>query len=330
MFSQGTNPKGKGYYGKMFYYQTALNVKAVKSPLYSPIKKVNNLINKEKEELLLSETKADICIGLYLPYFYTELTTSQLLKKKRLDVEKLGLSFDPRFIREEILFNGLLRSLQTLNFNYDIEDLENSSIERLLKYKQMWVVTTEFMDIETQKFIASYVKAGGHLIIYPVIPTLDLYLNSCTVLKDEFHSKLSKSSSSKKVAAFGIEEVYTLFSEKQIFGGNEGEAISKTNKDEICGIQKKIGGGNVTILGYAFGYNCDEHLHLYEKIIKLDRIKRQAKVSDSEIQYVIRKGKKYSYMFLLNYHNDKKTFRVNSKKIILEPFSCKIIKTKKN
>ena len=329
MFSQGTNPKGKGYYGKMFYYQTALDVKAVKSPLYSAIKKVNNLINKGKEELLLSETKADICIGLYLPYFYTELTTSQLLKEKRLDVEKLGLLFDPRFIREEILFNGLLRSLQTLNINYDIKDLENSSIETLLKYKQLWVVTTEFMDCETQKFLVSFVKAGGHLIMYPVIPTLDLYLNSCVVLKDEFHLQLSKSSSSKKVEAFGIEEVFTLFSEKQIFGDNEGEAISKTNKGEICGIRKKIGNGAVTILGYAFGYNCDEHLHLYEKITKLDRIKRQANVSDPEIQFVIRKGKKYSYMFLLNYHNEKKTFTVNARKIILEPFSCKIIKTKK-
>ena len=30
MFSQGINPKGKGYNGKTFYYQTPLNPKAVK------------------------------------------------------------------------------------------------------------------------------------------------------------------------------------------------------------------------------------------------------------------------------------------------------------
>ena len=129
MFSQGINPNGRGYYGKTFYYQTPLDVKADKSPLYDVIKKVDEFIDREKEELLLSETKADICVGLYKPYFYSELTTSQLLKDKKLDVGRLGLLYDPRFVREEILFNGLLRSLQTLNFNYDISDLENTTPE---------------------------------------------------------------------------------------------------------------------------------------------------------------------------------------------------------
>ena len=92
MFSQGINPTGKGFYGKTFYYQTPVNAKALKSSLYDSTKRVNTFISKEKENLLLSETKSDICVGFYKPYFYTELTTSQLLKEKKLYVEKLGLS----------------------------------------------------------------------------------------------------------------------------------------------------------------------------------------------------------------------------------------------
>ena len=217
MFSQGINPKGRGYYGKTFYYQTPVDSKTDKSTLYSIIKKIDNFIIKEKENLLLSETKADICVGFYKPYFYTELTTSQLLKEKRLDVEKLGLSLDPRFVREEIFFNGLLRGLQSLNFNYDIKDLENTSVQELLEYKQLWIVTTEFMDSNTQKLLVSFVKKGGHLVIYPAIPTLDLYLNPCTILIDELNIQFTKSISPNKVDAFGIEDVFTLFREKQIF-----------------------------------------------------------------------------------------------------------------
>ena len=217
MFSQGINPNGKGYYGKTFYYQTPLSANCVKSPLYDSVKKVNDFIKKEKEELLLSEIKSDICVGFYKPYFYTELTTSQLLKEKRLYIEKLGLTLDPRFVREEIFFNGLLRGLQTLNFNYDISDLENSNVEYLLRYKQLWVVTTEFMDASTQKLLADYVKNGGSLILYPAIPILDLYLNPCSVLKDELGVKLTKSVSPNKIDAFGIDDVYTVFQEKQIF-----------------------------------------------------------------------------------------------------------------
>jgi beta-galactosidase len=328
MFSQGINPKGKGFFGKTFYYQTPVDFKAIKSPLYDAVKKVDKFIAGEKQNLLLSETKSEICAGLYKPYYYTELTTSQLLKEKRLFVEKLGLTLDPRFVREEIFFNGLLRGLQTLNFNYDIHDLENTAIENLLRYKQLWVVSTEFMDGDTQKLLADYVKRGGHLIIYPVIPTLDLYLNAGTILKDELQIQFSKSDSPNKIEAFGIEDMFTIFAEKQIFKSADAEIVSRTENGDVCGIKKKVKKGSATILGYAFGYTSDEHLHLYEKIVSLDKIKRQAKVSDPDIQFVIRKGKKYSYMFLINYHNQKKYFKVNSNKHTMNPFSCKIIKMK--
>ena len=326
MFSQGINPTGKGFFGKTFYYQTAVSAKAEKSALYNSISTVNDFIKKENENLLLSKTKSEICVGLYKPYFYTELTTSQLLKEKRLDVSKLGLSLDPRFVREEIFFNGLLRGLQTLNFNYDIKDLQNSSVDELLQFKQLWVATTEFMDSDTQKLLSDYVKDGGHLIMYPVIPTLDLYLNPCTILRDESKIEISKSASPNKVNAFGIEDLFTIFKDKQIFADNNADAVAITESDDICGIRKKVGKGNITALGFAFGYTSDEHLHLFEKIVTLDKIKRQVKVSDPDIQYVLRKGKKGSYLFLLNYHNQTKTFKANSKTVTLKPFTYKIIK----
>ena len=327
-FSQGVNPKGKGFFGKTFYFQTPLNSKAEKSPLYTVVKKIDNFINREKDNLLLSRAEAKICVGFYKPYFYTELTASQLLKERKLQVEKLGLSLDPKFVREELFFNGLLRSLQTLNFNYDIHDLQSDSHEGLLKYRQLWVVSTEFMDSGTQSLLVQYVKNGGHLVIYPAIPTFDTYLNPCTILRDELDIPFTKSTSPNKVDAFDIEDVFTLLKEKQIFSTKDGEAVSKTKTGEVCGLRKKVGNGVVTALGYAFGYTTDEHLQVYEKIVTLEKIKRQAKVSDPDIQFVIRKGKKYSYLFVLNYRNEKKTFTVDSKKFTLRPFSCKIIERK--
>ncbi len=329
MFSQGINPNGKGFYGETFYYQTPLDAKANQSALYKSVKKVNSFINNEKQDFLLSESQSDICVGFYKPYFYTELTTSQLLKEKRLDVEKLGLQFDPRFIREEIFFNGLLRGLQTLNFNYDIKDLQNSSTDELLQYKQLWLTTTELMDAETQNLLVEFVNKGGHLIIYPAIPTLDLYLNPCTVLKDKLDIKFNKSNSPNKVSAFGIEDIFTIFKQKQIYSDVNVDLVALTESDEVCGIRKHFGKGILTSLGFAFGYTSDEHLHLLEKILAIDKIKRQANVSDPDIQFVIRKSGKISYTFLLNYHNQKKTFKFNGKETILKPFSYKVIKKKK-
>ncbi|MEJ2615437.1 MAG: beta-galactosidase, partial [Ignavibacteriaceae bacterium] len=321
MFSQGINPDGKEFLGDTFYFQTPLNSKAVESSLYDVIKRTNNFIRKEKEDLLLSRTNAEICVGLYLPYFYTDLTTSQLIKDRKLNVEKLGLKYDPRFVREEIFFNGLLRSLQTLNFNYDVQDIENTSVDKLLGYKQLWVVSTELMDKETQKLLVQYAKAGGHLIIYPGIPTLDLYLNPCTVLKNELNLQITKTVSPNTVEVYNIKNVFTVFKEKQIYKAKNEEVIAKTKNDEVCGIRMKTGKGMVTILGFAFGYTSEEHLRLIEKIVKLDKIKRQAKVSDPDIQFIHRNGKNSSYLFLLNYHNRRKTFTVNSKEVSLAPFT---------
>lgn len=220
----------------------------------------------------------------------------------------------------------MLRGLQTLNYNYDIKDLETTAVDDLLKYKQLWIVTTELMDAETQKLLVEYLNIGGHLIIYPTIPTLDLYLNPCTLLIDGMDIQSRISESSNKVKVFGIEDVFTIFKRKQIYESKNTEVVSTTNKNEVCGIKKKIGKGTATILGYAFGYTSDEHLHLYEKIVSLDKIKRRANVSDPDIQFVVRKSGKVFYSFLLNYHNQKKTFMFDSKKIVLNPFSYKVIK----
>jgi beta-galactosidase len=327
-FSQGINPKGKGFFGKTFYFQTPLSHRAVKSPLYAVAKKYADFVNREGDNLLLSETRADICVGFYLPYFTTELIASQMLKERRLHVNRLGLSLDPQFVREDLLFNGLLRGLQTLNFSYDIRDLEKSPLDSLLRYKQLWVVTTEYMDGGTQKLLASFVRGGGHLIMYPAIPTLETYLNPCTVLRDDLGISFETSTSPNKVDAYGIEDVYSALRQKQIFRVSNERVVSTTKRGEVCGIEKRVDAGRITALGFAFGYTTDEHLHLYEKIVRLDRIKPDARVSDPDVQCVVRRGKTYSYLFLLNYHNEKKTVTVDSHKQTLAPLSYKIIRTK--
>ena len=80
---------------------------------------------------------------------------------------------------------------------------------------------------------------------------------------------------------------------------NNSDIVAITESDEVCGIRKKVGKGNITALGFAFGYTSDEHLHLIEKIVSLDKIKRQVKVSDPDIQFVLRKGKKrFVFVFI--------------------------------
>ena len=328
MFSQGKNPPGKGFNGRTFYYQTPVDVHGKASQLYAVTKKLGNLINREAQGLLEAETRPRICVGLYKPYFYTELTSSQLLKERRLRVENLGLSLDPRFVREELLFNGLLRALQTLNRAYDMCDLERNGAASLLRYRQLWVVTTEYMDATTQEMLAAFVRQGGHLVLYPAVPTLDLYLRPCTILKETLGLRFEQVCDSSTVSVFGIEEFHTVTGQKQIFEAADAESVATAEDGRVCGIRKQAGEGWILAFGFAFGYSTDDHLRLYEKTVALDRILPAAKVSDPDVQVVVRRGKKRSYMFLLNYHNAAKRFTVNGRRYAVSPFSARMIRTK--
>jgi beta-galactosidase len=329
MFSGGVNPEGRGYYGKSFYYQTPLDPGGKPTPLYAVAKKNAAFIRREGENLLASRARARVCVGLYKPYFYTELTTSQMLREKRLHAEKIGLAFDPRFVREELFFNGILRGLQTLNFNYDISDLEIAPVRDLLRYRQLWVVAAEFMDAPTQERLAAYVAGGGHLIVTPVVPTLDEYLRPCTILRDALGLRFTGSPACGKVKAFGIDEIYSPVGYRQIFDATAATAVATTPEGAVCGVSAASGKGRVTALGFAFGYTTDDHLILLEKIVARDRITRDARVSDPDIQFVLRRGKKRSYLFLMNYHNRKTSFTVDGRRHSLGPFSCTIV-TKKS
>lgn len=330
MFSQGINPKGKGYYGKTFYFQTALNNRANKNKLYDSIKKVNSFIRKNESELVQSKTNSDIAVGIYLPYFYTELTTSQLLKEKRLDVNELGLYLDPRFIREEIFFNGLLRSLQTLNYSYDVFNLESGNISKALEYRQLWVVSTEFMDENTQEFLAEYVLNGGNLVLYPTVPQYNLYLNKCDILQRKLNLDFKTELSGNLIDFMDIEDVFTVFPQKIVFNEPEKHGIACTDDNKICAISKKVGKGKLTVLGFTFGYTSDEHLEVYDRFIKTAGIKSNFLSKDKDLQVTVRIGEKYKFIFILNYHNEKKIFSYKKNNYLIKPYSYHVIKERLN
>ena len=328
MFSQGVNPIGKGYYGNKFYFQTPLDSQSKPSELYNSVKRVNKIITELGEDFLKSKAKAEICVGFYQPYFMTEFISSQIGKESKLDVNNLGLFLDPRFLREEVLFNGLLRSLQTLNIEYDLYDLQNRNYEQIASYKQLWVTSAEYMDVETQKFLIEYVKYGGNLIIYPVLPYKDLYLNDCNLLIKNIGVDVRFIESAKKINALDVNEIFTYFNRKQVYSGNKIKKIAATDENELCGFSKKLGKGKITTLGFSFGYTTEEHLLLIERLLKLNGVEIKNEFRSNDIHFVIRETERFKYVFLINYDNQKKSI-FYKKKYIIYPFSYKVIKEKK-
>jgi hypothetical protein len=146
------------------------------------------------------------------------------------------------------------------------------------------------------------------------------------VLRDELHIRVTKSDSPNKIHAFGIDDVYTAMREKQTFEVTDGEVVATTADGDVCGIRKRVGEGWVVALGFVFGYSTDDHLRLYEYVLGLDAIERDVDVSDPDIQFVLHRGKEHSFLFLLNYHNQRKTFTAMGRRHTLRPFGYKVVR----
>jgi hypothetical protein len=274
-------------------------------------------------KLLRTETRAEIGVAWYPPYGYTEIVSSQLMARKKLDAGKIGLRHDPRFLRETVLYDGLLRCLQALNLNYRIFDLTKASPEEMARFKQVYVVAADYMDADAQGRLATMVEQGGRLVLMPGLPRLDLAMRPCEVLRKRLGVVTRFKPSPRKISILGIEELFTASTAKEIYAAKRGEVIARTADGDVCGIERSVGSGHVTLIGAAIIYNLDSHLELYATLAKRAGVRHDVEVSDPDVNVVLRRGKGYGYLFALNYHDAPKRVRVAIPKRVLKAMGCK-------
>jgi hypothetical protein len=130
----------------------------------------------------------------------------------------------------------------------------------------------------------------------------------------------------RKVEAFGVADVYTHTEVKQTYRADGAREIARTSGGIACGIELAYGKGVLTALGFALGYSSDEHLRVYEKLVLADGIGRDAKVSDPQVQFTVRRFAGGSYLFLINPHNETRRFTADGRPYALKPFSCRVVR----
>lgn len=298
MFSQGKNPKGKSAAGSTFYWQTPLDYDGKETALYPVIRRFGKLASTFGA--LAAKAKADSKVALlfYKPYYYTELT-------HYYDLEKMGLSYDPKTIRDNIFYEGMAKVLKMLNCDYDILDLELTKPKDLAKYKQAWVVSLEYMDADSQKLLANYVGNGGHLVILPRVPKYDLSLKPCEALK-----QFLKLGEADEVAPrvptiefFDVKEIAVL-NPVQVFNEPNSEPMALLPDGSTCGFVKHFGGGWALVLGTAFGYSTQENIEAWARILKMDDIRGNASSTNDKMiaQESFTEGR--ALLFVANYYRN--------------------------
>ena len=75
-------------------------------------------------------------------------------------------------------------SLQEAGYTFGMFELESATEEELFQPKGVAIESSFFMDPTSQRKLARFIKNGGRLFISGELPTHDLEMQPCTILKD--------------------------------------------------------------------------------------------------------------------------------------------------
>jgi beta-galactosidase len=308
MFSQGRNPRQRGYSGETFYWFTPLTPEGERKSTFPLIKRMSKIVKTFENLIVDAKRKAEVCVLFYPPYYATEL--------ERPETGASELQFNYTAIRRPAYFDGLLKVLQVLNMDYDMADLSKASAETLRSYKQVWAFCTDEMNARDQQIIVDYIKAGGNLVIFPNLPDREMSQKPCTIIRDA----LSVLPSGKQIIDSPLINIFDLkdikcanpqitYAEKSLSGA---EIIARTIRGSACGLAKALGKGTVIHLGTWIGFDTEGHKPVYESLLKKSGAKlRQASASNENITVRERFTEDNSaILFIGNYYNEEQLGKI--------------------
>ncbi len=307
MFSQGQNPPGRGALGPTFYWETPLGTDGTENGLYPVTKKLGQIIKTFGPALLQTEKPVTTGVLFYRPYFHDEFFYPVFGGVPKIEPQAIGLQYDPKTMRNTYFFDGFLRIMTMQNREFEFIDPEITKADPE-KYRQLWVLSLEYMDPATQEQLVTYVEQGGHLLIWPGLPDRDLRLNPCQLMKKRFginEGTPRVCPENAKIEIFEFKDINVL-SPIRVFktertDNRETTEFATTTDGACCGLTRRIGRGQVTVLGACFGYNIEEHLAVFARLAAPEPEPSLVKLSNPALQYHLRLGEDYAFLFLLNY-----------------------------
>jgi len=302
MFSQGRNPRHRGYSGETFYWFTPLTPEGERTGVFSLIKRMSKIVKTSEHLIVEAKRQAEVCVLFYPPYYATEL--------ERPETGASELRYNASAIRRPAYFDGLLKVLQVLNIDYDMADLCQATADTLGKYKQVWAFSTDEMNAGDQRTLVDYAKAGGNLIIFPCLPDREMSQRACTIIRDA----IPITPSGTEIIDSPLIDVYD---QKDIKCANpqiiydepslaSAEVIARTIHGSVCGFRKTLGHGAIIHLGTWMGFDTEGHKAVYEAILKQSAAKlRHASASNDHIAVSERfTNDKAAILFIGNYYNE--------------------------
>jgi beta-galactosidase len=301
MFAQGRNPKGRGSDGPMFYWYNAVDYKAARQPSYPMVQDLGEWLKWNGSFVVNTKRPASLAVGFYPHLYETEFLVPILGKGTKLNAAKLGLSMDPVDFRNRAYFDGVLRILTQKSVPFDLADLTLRSVKELLGYKELVVLSNEIMDAATQTKLVEFVRKGGRLVIYPMLPVYDRDFKPCRIMEQAFGCKTKGRVASNRIYMNDLKDIPTPSNPWKIVE-HGGRVLARDVNGDIIGVEKKVGKGTVRFFGFSLNYTIEEHPDLWGAMMELPQIGRNASADNDSMHVEARFLDGEGLLFVGNFH----------------------------
>ena len=265
MFSQGRNDRGRGTDGPLFYWYTALDYRGRPNEIVPELKLLGRWLHHNGGRLVRSTMKPSVAVA-FQPYLYeNEFILPRLRRETLLDAAALGIR-DPRVLRDQTLFDGVLRILTLQNISWELADITTRTSVQLSRIPVLIVTSHDIMPAETQQRLADYARNGGTLVIFPGIPRYDLDFHPCRILADALGIQATPPLASSRVYMPGVQDAPV---NSPVIGlkAPHSRQLARTASGDAVGLEIRIGRGRVRFFGFDFRYTSEEHPSLLAAMI---------------------------------------------------------------
>ncbi|MDQ0338662.1 beta-galactosidase [Caldalkalibacillus uzonensis] len=297
MFVAGENYEQIGLFGRRHEWQAPIDSKGQERPNYAKAKHLGHLFRTIGQRLLSASKHIHTYIAFNPDDYMTEVTD----ERDRDMVNELAAK------RETFAFDGIQRLLAAANIHYEAVDLlKELDVE---KVPTLWVFSSAYMNEDIQRKLANYVQAGGRLVLYPEIPTHDLYGKPCTVLADQLQlGEWEVVPGISRVDVLGIDSVNVK--QRLKFSQYDGEVIAAFTegaKPEVAAYTKRVGKGQILVLGIGMGHDYHYQLEVIKALAEVVGVRPHLTASDPDLSLVERTNGSDSFIFINNYDEVEKT-----------------------
>jgi hypothetical protein len=192
---------------------------------------------------------------------------------------------------------GLSRDLIGLRLDHGMPDLWLE--ESLGDFPVLVVPSAEFMDEKTQQLLVDLVKTGKNLILFGLLPRLDLNMRPCKLLSDSL--KLSTKAQFQVGSVKTPDGEFAVSLYGYIRGAKRSGVLAKC-QERVVGAVSRLGKGKV----FLFTFDLSAQMHhpkvsLLEKVISESGVKSRIYCDDPSVELVFQSTDDHTVLFLIDY-----------------------------